>query len=843
MHAENTILKSELRGEKRLYGLAALTTAFAAAALTLVLGVGDSFERTFAASAKVLLGGDVEVRLRQRDFLPQEVEYLGQNSRAVSFIRVAGVLAVAGEQNQMARLKTADAAYPLYGKLQLKDGDADATRALLLADADANGIYSAAVASELLELLSLQLGDTFTAAGLTLRVVHIITAEPDPDARMWMATPLILIGESALAGKQHAAPGMLSSRYARVLLPQNETAESWSEKLAAAFPNADWRVRPAAQAMPSLRRFVEQMRDFLSLLSLAAMLTAGIGVGGAAAAFLRARTRAIAVIKMLGGSEKLIIRIYLKMAALFVGGGALLGAVVGALLLFQVSPLLSAFLPITLTPMWPWAALGQSFSVAALMGAAAALMPVLRAARVNPLALFKSGDNDAESPPHSRRDILWGVILCIVVVLLLPLDWREKAAALGIAGGAFCIYLLSLICARAAGGLAKIMPPTLAWGFLAVSRNRRQTANGAVALGTGLALLIAILNIEGNFAARINDTLRQQSPSLFLLGVQEGQQDNLREKLTEAVGGKSHLQLRTIPFLRGRVQSLGGRAAAALVDEVPPDYKWILRGDRGLTWTDSGGYIGASRIVAGKFWDSQETRPQASFEKEAADIFGLQLGDELELSILGERLTAVITNLREVDWQSFDINFVIILDRRPFDSAPYSLMGAAFLPPAAESAARLAVARNFPNITPIPLSTVFNIVQRLLKNISLLLQAAVLFMLAAAAPVVAAALMESQRRRVQESVALRLLGAPTAVLTGKGLAEFMAMAAAAVLPALCFGLLAGRVVVREIFDLPWELAGAPFLVAAGGVILFMLAGCASIFWISRLPPLSQIRND
>ena len=836
MSAESSLLRAELRGETRLYALAALTTAFAAAALTLVLALADTFERSFASSARTLLGGDVSVRLRARDFSPPEEEWLRDNSAGVSFVRVAAVLAVADDNAQMTRVKIADSAYPLYGELKLQGGGD--LQALLSAE-DADGVYPAAVDTDFLELANLRPGDTFSAAGLTMRIAEVVTAEPDPDPRMWMAAPLILAGESAAAGGNFSGAGMLSSRFARVRLAEGESVDEWTARLQTAFPEAGWNVRAAAAAMPGLRRFVERMRAFLSIMSLAAILTAGIGIGGATSAFLRARMRAIAVVKMLGGSEALVARVYLKIAAIFIAGGALAGAICGAALSYQAAPYLSSALPLPLSPHWPWAAFFKAILVATATGAAFAVLPVSRAGRINPLALFNAGGNEQDSPPYSRRDILIAAAVWIPALLFLPLEWREKFAAGAIALAAAVLYALSAACAGMAGAAARRLPPPFSWGLTAVARNRRQTATGVVALGVGMALLVAILNIEGNFAARINDTLRQEAPTFYLTGARTEQRESLQKTLT-AVSEKS--RLRTIPFLRGKIAAIGGRDSADI--DAPSDFRWILGNDRALTWTENGDYIGASKVSDGVLWDDSETRPQASFDSGAADAFGLELGDELELTILGRRLTTVITSFREIDWQSFDINFVVILDRRPFGDAPYSLMGAAFLPPEDENRAKLEIVRAFPNITPIAMSAVFEVGRRLLENVSLLLQAAALFMLFGAAPVIVASLMDGQRRRVRDAITLRLLGASTGALIIKGMAEFAAMAAAALLPAIVFGLVAGKLVVEHIFDLHWNIGdGSPLVVACGGVTLFLIFGCAGIAKWVRQPPLAIIRNE
>ena len=370
----------------------------AVAALALVLAVGDSFNRSFADSAKALLGGDLAVRLSQRDFAENEIEWMRDNSARISKVRIAGALAVAGQRTHLVRIKSVDAAYPLYGALILEDEsvDADAVHDALSSTSstrspstlsttssttsststsstsstsptDSPAPLSALISKELATLLTLQVGARFDAGGLSLQVAGIILKEPDPDSRIWMSAALVLVGDDATDAL--TAPGMLGRSVVRVQLRDGDTPQTWRARLDAAFPAADWRVREATSAMRGLRRFVERMRDFLSLMSLAAMLMAGLGVGRAAAAFLRARIRAIAVIKMLGGDARLIARVYLTIVFIFILGGALGGAFVGGALLFWAAPLLTPSLPITLAAEWPWSAMARALAAAMLLSA------------------------------------------------------------------------------------------------------------------------------------------------------------------------------------------------------------------------------------------------------------------------------------------------------------------------------------------------------------------------------------------------------------------------------------------------------------------------------------------
>jgi putative ABC transport system permease protein len=529
--------------------------------------------------------------------------------------------------------------------------------------------------------------------------------------------------------------------------------------------------------------------------------------------------------------------VYLGVVFLFVISGALAGTLIGGGLLFAASPYLSASLPVAFTPEWPWSAMARAFFVALMMGAAFVAAPVLRFSRVNPLSLF--GATEDNSPPPPKRDWLTIGTIWTITILAIPLGWREKIAAAGILAAAAIIYGLSVAIAGASEPLARRCPPPFSWGLLAIARNRRQTAAGIVSFSIGMALLIGILNIESNFAARIDDTLRREAPTLYFIGIREEQEQALREAITDI---SPTARLRTIPFLRGRIVSIGGRAADTI--EAPDNLRWILRGDRGLTWTIGGDYIGASQVSAGKLWNENIDAPQISFDAEAGEAFGMELGDTLELNILGRRWSGIVTSFRDIDWQSFDINFVIMMNQRPFGNAPYSLMGAAFLPPADETLVKLALAKQFPNVTPLSTGTAFELIKRLLRSISFLLQLSALFLLVSGIPVVVAALMDGQRRRADEATTLRLLGASTKTLALKGFTEFAAMAGVALLPALIFGLLASKLIVEFIFELKWQLSGGnPFIVVAAGIILFLIAGCLSVIHRMKQSPLALMRND
>ena len=68
-------------------------------------------------------------------------------------------------------------------------------------------------------------------------------------------------------------------------------------------------------------------------------------------------------------------------------------------------------------------------------------------------------------------------------------------------------------------------------------------------------------------------------------------------------------------------------------------------------------------MVAGEWWPEDYDDPNkmlVSFDAEAAEAYGLSIGDPITINVMGRVIAAEITNLRKINWNSLGINFVMI---------------------------------------------------------------------------------------------------------------------------------------------------------------------------------------
>ena len=76
------------------------------------------------------------------------------------------------------------------------------------------------------------------------------------------------------------------------------------------FPDAGWEIRDRSDAAPGIRRFVEQVTMFLTLVGLTALGVGGVGAGQAILAFLDRKRADIAILKSLGADGGLVFLVF-----------------------------------------------------------------------------------------------------------------------------------------------------------------------------------------------------------------------------------------------------------------------------------------------------------------------------------------------------------------------------------------------------------------------------------------------------------------------------------------------------------------------------------------------------
>ena len=174
-----------------------------------------------------------------------------------------------------------------------------------------------------------------------------------------------------------------------------------------------------------------------------------------------------------------------------------------------------------------------------------------------------------------------------------------------------------------------------------------------------------------------------------------------------------------MPMLRGRIIKLAGVPVERI--NPSPEVAWVLRGDRGITWSDDPPEEG-SAVVKGAWWPvGYEGPPLVSFDKAKAEAFGLDIGDTLTVNLLGIPLTARIANLRDIKWNSLSINFLMIFSPNAVKEIPLSYVATAHFLPDSSEFEELALAKKItqalPNVSAIRVKDVLADIKNMIGDI------------------------------------------------------------------------------------------------------------------------------
>ena len=378
-----TLARRDLRG--RFVGLRLLIICLflGVATLATIGSLTVSITDELANRGQSILGGDIEISIAQREASPNELAALRSEGPLSETIRMQAMARLPdASDTQLVELKGVDNAYPLYGEFTLKDGTV----------APELGPNDILVTPALTQRLSIKVGDVVSFGEADFVIKGEIGDEPDRLSEGLSLGPVAITSLEGLRTTQLIQPGSLFESKYRIKLPAEVDPSELADRLGEEYKNAAWEIDTRNNGAPGTRRFIERMGQFLTLVGLASLVIAGIGVGNGVASYLRGKQNAIATLKILGADSAMIFRIYLFQIFVIATAAISVGLIVGALAPLAILELAGDALPIrpefAIYPL----PLIVSAAYGLLIAIIFALPPLARAKLVPAAGLFR-GDN------------------------------------------------------------------------------------------------------------------------------------------------------------------------------------------------------------------------------------------------------------------------------------------------------------------------------------------------------------------------------------------------------------------------------------------------------------------
>ena len=821
--ALRNLLRDLRSGELAVLVLALLV---AVASLTAVGFFTSRIGRAVEQQAGEVLAAD----LRLRSARPIDQGYDREATRRglqVARLEIMPSVVFFGQESSLVTLRAVSAGYPLRGRVKTADrpfGTGTVTR-----DVPAPG--EAWADSRLLAKLGADVGARLAVGATSVRVTRVLDYRPDQGSGFADLSATLMINIADLAATELVQPG---SRVSRAVLFAGEPA--------AVEQFADWletnkrkveRLQSIADASPQISASADRAGRFLSLASLVSVLLSAIAVAMAAQRYARRHLDTVALMKCMGASQALV-QVHTVAQLVVIGVvTAVAGTAIGYLAQTGIAWLLRDLLRGELPPpsadvFW----LGVVTAVVVLVGFA--LPPLLQLRRVPPARVLR---RDLEPPPL-RYAVVYGLAIGAVLALLywIVRDPRLVGYVAGGLGGTF------LLLAVAGWLLVRTLAPLrrgvgIAWryGLANIVRRGRDSIVQIVAFGLGFTVLLLLGLVRDDLLRDWRASLPADAPNYFMINIRPDEGERVAA-FFDRVGFPS---TELVPMLRARLTGIDGKSVDARRFASDRASEFVER-EANLTWAASLGP--GNTLVAGRWWPPSGPRePEVSVEIEYAETLGLGLGDTLTYDIAGEAVTARITSLREVRWDTFKPNFFVVFSPGVLDEVTGTLITSVHVRPE-QRPALVELVRQFPEVTIIDIEAMLAQVRDVMDKASLAVQYVFLFTLAAGLMVLLAAVQATRDERRYESAMLRTLGATRSVVFQGVAAEFLVLGALAGLLAAGGATGVGWLLARRVFDLEYSPDPWIWVIGVlGGALLVGTAGLLAARSVVSHPPMQALR--
>ncbi|OYY92861.1 MAG: hypothetical protein B7Y41_13965 [Hydrogenophilales bacterium 28-61-23] len=811
-------------GEMRVVLLA---VALAVASLTAVRYFADRVEQALGHEANTLLAADLAL---VSDHPPDPEFARAAAARGLRVTRTTTFLSMvlAGERNLLTGIKAVEPGYPLRGDLRTAP-------TLFAADAPARGVPPPGqvwVDSRLISGLGVRPGDSVEVGNIRLRIAAILTFEGERGGNFMALAPRLLLNDADLARTGLVQPG---SRVVYRLLVAGGVTENRAR--VAAFQA--WakprlargeKLEDVRDARPELRQILDRAQRYLGLAALMTVLLAAAATQLALRRYVQRQFDQFALLRCFGASQRRLFGLYLlQLGGLGLLAGAL-GSGLGWLAQAGMVHLLGDAIRLGLPPpslLPPLLGLATGM----LLVLAFSLPALSRLARVPALRVLR---RDLGAPPAGAL-IAQVAGLGVVAGLLF---WQAGEVRLGliVGGGILALMLAAALAIQLLlwplPWLAQRLPTGMRLGLLNLRRRRWETTLQAMALSLGLLALLLLTLVRGDLFESWRGQAAAGAPNRFVINIQPEQVDAVRAYLT----GQRVADVTLYPMARARLTRIGARAAN------PDDYeneraKHLIEREFNLSSMDR--LPPDNQVVAG-VWSS---RDGISVEAGIAQTLGIKLGDELVFDAGGLPLSGRVNSLRKVEWDSFRVNFFIVVPPDALAALPQSFITSFYLPKQ-RGAVLAGLVSAFPNVTVIDVEQVMSQLRGLLDRVSAAVQLIFLFSLAVGVLVLLAALYARRDERAREIGLWRTLGASRRRVMLALATEFTALGLLA--GGLASGAAAGVawLLAERVFELPHTPDPAIWLAGLGGGWLLVTgAGLLVSLKLLREAPMISLRRE
>ncbi|MDC0922336.1 ABC transporter permease [Candidatus Pelagibacter sp.] len=809
-------LKDLSRNYKKLSSII-ITLFISLFILSAIFTIEDSLKKELNDNAKALLGGDLEIDYNRNEGnleLVNQVKEFTTISQMIEFSTMVSTIDRDKNKSLFTRIKTVDTKYPLYGKVDYEPAGAF--------DRMHNEPNTLLINESLSKNLNLEIDDKIKVQNQLFTIIGIVKSVPD-------VSGFVAFGDWALAGDQtleilklNGIGSFLNYEY-KVKFNETDDAGKIEKKIENIFKDDQKvKLRYPENSASGLKRIINNFSQFLSLVSISAMLIAGIGIANTLLSFINQNNMSIAVRKAVGfysGNIKTLyylqLLILLLVITTFAYGSSFL-------IVPFVDQYLSDGLGLNVSPVFSILNFIKIFLVGLLVLVIFSIPTISSIDQVKASNLFRNVFQNLEFY-YSKKSTALSLILLSILVLLFSFGSERPIYSIGYFVAFFvCLivfFLLSKIIIYFLKKFKSTSNISLKVSIKNITQTKSITPITIMSLGLGVTLLLTLALVGTNFQREIAKSIPDIAPDYFFVGIQKGEKEIFEKNILNM---DSNAKIEVVPMVSSGIIKINGVNPNTYIQPDNNSY-WVIGSDRRSSWVEE--VPEDNPITEGEWWDlTKPNKLQISLDAQVAKDLNIKLGDVFTLNIYGREIDGEIVNFRAVDYRDLSINFAMLFNPQFANNIPHEYLATAKFD-LIEKFDETSMLEVLPSLSMIKIADYLNKVTDVLNKVFIAVTLISAVTIIIGLIVISSAIMVQGKIKEYQNLVFKILGFSKKEVILSSLIEFIIIFKSVILIAVLFAVIASKFIMENIFELVWAFDFKVLIYlgfSIGSVTLFLI---------------------
>ena len=774
-----------------------------------ILTINLSLNEELSKNQKTLLGGDLEIDYNRgkADYnLISKIKKIAQVTEIIEFNSMINK----DNKSIFVRIKSIDINYPLYGKVETHPKNA-----FQIMKKNSNTIL---LNKNTFENLKLKIGEKVNIQNKNLTVIGYLKNIPDIGGA-FVFGDYAMINNITLDELKLQALGNLINKEFKLKFNKNIETKN-GIKLVKNILNEDknHKIKMPENSGRGLKLAINNFIQFLSLLSISALLIASVGLANSLLSYLNDKYISIAIKKAIGmKNSKIKLIYYCELFFLLI-----ISSLFSYILSLFIIPILNSFL-INFYNIQ----LSYHFSLFTYLNvffAGFVVFVIFSIPTLNAIDSIKGNDllknvkRDITFIFKTKTNSLLFLTSLIFVLFVSLSSFRPIYSLIYFISFFICILIFYLIFIFFLSQFKKIYIEnfiSFKFALKDIVKFKNISLVVLVTLGLGTTLLLSLGLIGFNLKKEISKSIPNLAPDYFFIGLQ----NNQKLEFINFIKNKDSLAvINAMPMVSVKLIKINNIDPLNYIDRFNESF-WFINNDRRISWSDNPPLN--NPITKGKWWENNQNEEELliSLDSKIAKDLNVKLDDKFTLLISGREVIGKVVNFRKVNYRDLNINFAMLINPSFAKKLPSEILATVKFD---KEVKNINLLNEFPNVSFIEVRSYLQKISNLLNKIYLSISLVLLIVIFIGFFVIVSAIIVQGKSKIYQNLVFKIIGLSKLQIIKSSIIEFLILYGVTIFFSTIFSIIISNLAIQGFFNLSWEFDFNTFFIIISFIIVLSL---------------------